>query len=1123
MNKSIFIVAVAFCVNVSMSSHSVAQSPPTGDSPTGASKEPPKKKWDVNNPPGEKATVNLDTKTGTWMTVDVSPDGKQIVFDLLGDLYLLPIAGGEAKALTSSIAWEMQAKFSPDGKRIAYMSDAGGGDNIWVMNSDGTNAREVTKESIRLLNNPVWHPSGQYIAARKHFVGTRSLGSGEIWMYHVSGTDKQQEGVQLNEKPNWQKDLGEPAFSPDGRYVYYSQDTTPGTTFEYNKNSNGQIYQIFRRDMKTGKTIAFVSGAGGAIRPVPSPDGKYLAFVRRIRNQSTLFLKDLKTGEEVAVWGELERDMQEAWAVHGVYPSFAWIPSDTQAKEIVIWAKGKIWRVDPFKKSAVEIPFHVKDTREIRKAIRYPINVGVDKFDVHQLRWVNVSPDGSRVVYSALGQLYVKALPNGVPERVTKQNDHFEFFPRFSRDGSKVVYTTWDDQKLGSVRVIELKSGKETVVTADPGQYIEPSFSADGKQIAYVKTRGGFLTSPWYGFEAGVHVIAADGSGSSRLITEEGRAPQFGTNENADSLYVTRINFTTEVDWTTSLNRIKLDKSEEQTIVRSEMATDFVISPDGAWLAFRERYQTHVMPLPPAGRPFVIGRKSAALPMKSLSVNAGDYLHWSGDSRTVHFSLGDELFSRQLKDTFEFVDVTTTAATKDQPKLSENGLKIGFVQTSDKPTTTTVITGAKVVTMKGDEVITDGRIVVKENRIVAIGNSADVPMPAGATVIDARGKTIIPGLVDVHWHGGMGAQGIIPEQSWVNYASLAFGVTTIHDPSNDTATIFSVAEMQRAGRVVGPRVYSTGTILYGAKGTFASEVNSLDDALTHLKRMKAAGANTVKSYNQPRRDQRQQVLEAARQTGMMVVPEGGSLFQHNMNMIIDGHTGVEHAIPVAHAYDDVKQLWSQTAVGYTPTLNVAYGGLDGEHYWYARSDVWRHPILSKYVPRGILEARAVRRPTAPDEDFNVITVAKTATQLQRLGVNVNIGAHGQREGLGSHWDIWMLAKGGMTPLEAIRSATLNGAKYLGMERDIGSLEIGKLADLIIIDADVMKDIEQTDKITHVMQNGRVYDVATMNEIGARPKARKAFFFERSGGATDAFDRITSMGELIGHDHSRCNH
>jgi imidazolonepropionase-like amidohydrolase/Tol biopolymer transport system component len=1087
--------------------------------PTPAKDTSKAKKWDVNNPPGETAIANIDARTGTWMSVDVSPDGKEIVFDLLGDLYLLPITGGEAKPLTHTIAWEMQAKFSPDGKRIAYMSDAAGGDNIWVMDRDGKNAREVSRETFRLMNNPVWHPKGKYIAARKHFTGARSLGSGEIWLFHADTTEKQ-DGVQLNDKPNWQKDLGEPAFSPDGRYVYYSQDTTPGTSFEYNKNSNAEIYRIQRRDLETGKTVAYVTGPGGAVRPTPSPDGKYLAFVRRVREQSTLFLKDLKSGAEFPVWGHLERDMQEAWAVHGVYPAFAWMPG---SREIVVWARGKIWRVDPFKvgdkSQAREIPFHVKHTRELRTAKKATVNVAAEAFDVHQLRWVQVSPKGDRVMYSAMGYLYTRPLKDGKPageaKRVTTQSAHFEFYPEFSRDGERIVYTTWHDQDLAAVRVLDLKTGKETRITPDPGHYVEPAFSPDGKSIAYVKLRGGYLTSPLFSFEPGVYTANADGNGRPELFTEEGRNPQWG--RDTEDIFVTRLVSTGEVDWVNNLVKIRRDRSHEQIVARSEFANEFAVSPDGEWLAFRERFHTYVSPMPLAGRTISVGKKATALPTKQLSVNAGDWLHWSGDSKAVHFSLGDELFVRPLKDAFAFA-----GGVAPLPPAPEKGINIGFQATVPMITATTVFSGARIITMKGDEVIDNGRIVVRGNRILAVGKAGDIAIPTGAVEVDARGKTIIPGLIDAHWHGGMGANGIVPQQSWINYASLAFGVTTLHDPSNDTPTIFTAAEMQRAGRIVGPRIYSTGTILYGAKAAISAEVNSLDDALTHLKRMKAAGAISVKSYNQPRRDQRQQVLEAARQTGMMVVPEGGSLFQHNMTMLIDGHTSIEHAIPVAHAYEDVHQLWSQTRVGYTPTFNVGYGGLDGEHYWYAKTDVWKHPLLTKYVPRGLLESRSVRRPTAPDEDFNIITVARTATSLQRAGVPVNIGAHGQREGLGAHWEIWMGAKGGMTPLEAIRTATMNPARQFGMDRDIGSLEVGKLADLVVIDADVLADIYKTDRVVQVMQGGRLFDAATMNEVGPVARGRKPFYFEAfSFGAGSA--HTVGHGETMDLQHAQCNH
>lgn len=1058
------------------------------DAPAADARPADKPKWDVNHPPGPKATVAIDTRTGTWMSVDVSPDGQRLVFDLLGDLYTLPLAGGEAVPLTHSMAWEMQARWSPDGRRIAYISDAGGGDNVWVMNADGTDAKAVTSETFRLLYTPTWSPDGRYIAARKHFTGSRSLGSGEIWLYHASGAGK---GVQLNEKPNWQKDLGEPAFSPDGRYVYYSQDTTRGDQFEYNKDSNGEIFDIQRLDLHDGSTEPFVTGQGGAVRPVPSPDGRQLAFVRRVRNQSTLFLKDLATGQETPVWGHLERDMQESWSVQGVYPGFAWTPD---SRHIVVWAQGRLWRVDPARRDAQEIPFHVKDTREITPALRVPVAVAPATFDVRQLRWMNVSPQGDRVVYSALGYLYVKDLPNGQPHRLTTQTSHFEFYPRFSRDGRDIVFTTWSDQDLGSVRRIAASGGAETTLTPEPGQYVEPQFAPDGRSVVYVKGHGGYLTSPWHGLDTGVYRVAADGKGRPERLARSGRAPQFGAG--GDAVYVTRAGVQKEVDFASTLVRIDLADRKETEVATSEFVSQYAVSPDGRWLAFQEREHAYVTPLPMASRPIAVGAKMDALPVRQLDVDAGEYLGWSGDSAKVHFGLGDRLFTTELRNAFAF----EPGAPKDLPKADAAGVPVGFAQAADTPTGVIAITGARIVTMKGDEVIADGTIVVEGNRIVAVGPTANVLVPAGAKTIGARGKTILPGIVDVHWHGGMGDDGIVPQQSWINYASLAFGVTTLHDPSNNSALVFTAAEMQRAGVITGPRIFSTGTILYGAKAPITQPIDTLDDALNALRRQKALGAISVKSYNQPRREQRQQVLEAARQTGMMVVPEGGSLFELNMSMVVDGHTGVEHAIPVENAYDDVKQLWGQTQVGYTPTYNVAYGGLDGEHYFYATTEVWKHPILKDFVPRSVLESRAVRREIAPEEDYNVIRVARTATELLHAGVRENLGAHGQREGLGAHWDMWMQVKGGMTPLEAIRNATLNGAHYLGMDADLGSLEVGKLADLVVIDGDPTTDIRQSDRVVDVMQNGRLYALPRMDEIAPRSRPRAPFFFDGVDGA-----------------------
>lgn len=1065
-----------------------AQEAPKQDAPKPAP-------WNVNTPPGVAKTATIDVKTGTWMSVDVSPDGKTIVFDLLGDLYTLPIGGGEAKPLTHSIAWEQQARFSPDGKQIAFLSDAGGGDNLWVMNVDGSGARAVTKEDFRLLNNPAWHPSGKHLLARKHYTGTRSAGSGEIWLFHVDGDAAKNKGVQLNEKPNWQKDLGEPAISPDGKYLYYSQDTTPGRVFEYNKDSNGEIYRIFRQDLSDGSVEPFVTGPGGAVRPTPSPDGKYLAFVRRVRNQSTLFLKDLQTGVERPAWSGLSRDLQEIWAMWGVYPSFAWMPG---AKEIVVWAEGRIWRVDPFKGSAAEIPFHVKHTRELREPMRYTHEVAPDKFAVRQLRGAQVSPDGRRVVYAALGSLYVKDLPDGTPRRLTKQADAFELAPHWARDGKSIVYATWNDETQGTIRRLDLASGREIVLVKEPGKYLEPRLSPDGRQLVYRKVKGGGLTSPWHSLDTGLYLAAADGSGKAERIAKEGSGAHFGAR--SDEVFFTKVSNPSEVEQRFSLMRLNLRDRSETEVARSDFASEYSVSPDGQWLGFVERFHAYVTSLPnvqgQSGKVVTVGAKMDALPVRQLDVNAGYALHWSGDAKRLHFTLGDELF---------------TASAEGKDKATSQ--KIGFEQASDKPAGRVALTGARIVTMKGEEVIEGGTVLVDGNRIAAVGK--DVVIPADAKRIDASGKTIVPGFIDAHWHGSMNDSGLIPQQSWVNLASLAFGVTTLHDPSNLNAAVFTQAEMQRAGIVLGPRIYSTGSVLYGARTPTTAVVNSLDDALTHLNRQKAEGAISVKSYQQPRRDQRQQVLEAARQTRMMVVPEGGSLFQNNMSMIVDGHTTIEHALPLAEVWDDVKQLWRQNAVGYTPTLNVGYGGLDGEHYWYARTDVWKHPLLSRYVPRTVLEPRSVRRETAPEEDFNVIRVARTATLLSRAGVNTMIGAHGQREGLGAHWEMWMFALGGMTPMEALRTATINPARNFGLDKDLGSIEPGKLADLVVIDGNPLADIRQTDRVAQVMQNGRLYDAATLNQIAPVAKARKPMFFEGADGKTMPID-----GEALetGHGH-----
>ena len=1061
-----------------------------------AEKEKDKPKWDVANPPyAYDVAVNLDVDTGTWMSVDVSPDGKQIAFDLLGDIYVMPVSGGEARALTSGIPWDMQPRFSPDGRWIAFTSDRSGGDNIWIMDRDGKSPQQVTKETFRLPNSPAWTPDSQYIAARKHFTGTRSAGAGEIWLWHRTGG----EGLQMTKRATEQKDDGEPAFSPDGRYLYWSEDSTPGKLFEYNKDPNTQIYVIKRLDRQTGKIVSFVTGPGGSVRPTPSPDGKTLAFIRRVRYKTTLFLKDVESGIERPIWDGLDRDMQETWAMHGVYPAMAWMPD---SRSIVLWAGGRIQRLDVAGKQAAVIPFRVKDSRKAAAAVRFGVDVltGLMQasaspavkgtFPVRMLRTVSVSPDGKRVAYQALGHIYVRDLPNGTPKRLTAQTDHFEFYPSWSRDSKSLVYTTWNDATLGSVRVLAVPTGTSRVVSDKPGHYLDPVFSPDGTKIVYTKATGGFLRSTAWSAEPGIYVVPAAG-GKPQLVTDNGSSPRFGKAN--DRIFFLR---TEGGDDQISPEKriflsIELDGSDAREFYLSELAQEFAISPDEKWLAFREGFNAYVTPFVETGRRVDIGPKSKAVPVTKVSKDAGENLAFSGDSAKLFWSFGAQLFERSLKDAFTFLP----GSPEKVPEPAVVGRPIGFDAPIDSPSGAVALTGGRVVTMNGSEVFEDGVVLVEGNRVKAVGGRGTVAVPAGARTIDVSGKTVLPGLIDAHYHGGFGSDGITPQQNWKSDASLAFGVTTIHDPSNDTGDVYSAAELARAGLIRAPRIFSTGTILYGAAGDFKAQIDSLEDAVAHLRRMKGAGAISVKSYNQPRRDQRQQVLAGAREVGIMVVPEGGSLFQHNMTMVVDGHTTVEHTIPVPNIYEDVSSLWPPGGVGYTPTLIVAYGGLFGENYWYQKTNVWEHPRLSKFVPAFILDPRSRRRTMAPDDEFNHQSLARATASLQKDGVLVNTGAHGQREGLGLHWEIWMLAEGGLSPHEALRCATANPAKTLGLDRDIGTLQAGKLADLIVVEGNPLQDIRQSDKVVWTMVNGRLYDAATLNETASRERKRAKYWWE----------------------------
>jgi Tol biopolymer transport system component/imidazolonepropionase-like amidohydrolase len=1036
--------------------------------------------------------------------VDVSPDGETVAFDLLGDLYLLPIEGDSARRLTSGPSYDIQPRFSPDGGRVLFTSDRDGGDNLWTIRVDGTDPRPVTADKSHVVNSGEWSPDGECVVGRKRLTDASSIGTVELWVYNLLGGT----GVGITKKSEI-PDASDPVFSPDGRWIYFAYRNS---RYAYNRNVYQGIWQIQAYDRKTGNLRSLTDGYGGSARPRVSPDGKTLAFVRRDRARTILVLHDIATGREHVLFEGLDHDMQENFAWTGSYPGYDWMPD---GKSLVISFGGGIHRVDATTGSERKIPFTALVEQTVTHALRYPVNIAPDRIRVRMISWPTIDPGGKSLVFAALGRLYRMELPGGVPTPVPALGPR-SYAPAFTPDGREIAYVNWSDTEGGHVWVMDAQGRRSRRVTTAGGQYANPAFSADGRKLAFLRGSGAtqrghelgdelWLDLYWSPTRGGEpqYVATLKNRGASR------RMPRLSWSPDGTRIFYFEDEGDGEAERTV-LASIRTDGTDRRDHLKVRHAEEMMVSPDARWAAFASEFDGYLAALPALGRePIELSGEDGPVPAYRFSREGADWLTWTADGKALTWGQGpfvhrltlDDIrtaWEKEKKEAGEKTDPALAEAAKagdkdekkdEGPKVHPDTLEVKLIVPRYKPLGTVAFRGARIVTMKGEEIVPRGTIVVENDRIVAVGPEDGTPIPAGARVIEAAGKTIIPGLVDVHAHLHYNSLDIIPESVDAYYANLAYGVTTTHDPSASSYTVFTQSEMVEAGITTGPRIFSTGWILYGADLPGKTDVAGLDDAKRAIRRMKRLGAFTVKSYMQPRRDQRQWLLAAAREESIMVVPEGGGNLEMNLSMVLDGHTGIEHSLPVTPLYKDVVTLFARSETGYTPTLLVAYGGLSGEHWFYQHDEVWKNEKLQRFMPRGLLDARARRREVmATDDDWHHMDVAAGAKRILEAGGRVQLGAHGQLQGLGAHWELWALTQGGMRNQDALRVATILGAEYIGLDRWVGSLEPGKLADFVVLDKDPILDIHNSTSIRYVVKNGEVFDGETADRIwpSARP-------------------------------------
>jgi len=1017
-------------------------------------------------------TIEFDTDEATWMSVDVSPDGKTLLVDMLGDLYTMPAKGGELLPLTTGMQWDYQARYSPDGKQIVFISDRAGGDNIWVMNADGTDPRAITKEKKFMFGSPTWSPDGQYIAARRYgsYPLESYLRSSELWLLHKDGGS----GVQLTKGPTDTRAtrVAGPTFSPDGKYIYFS-----GMSGRFNYNGDLGKWQVLRLNRDTGEFDTLTSEYGGGLRPMLTPDGKQLLYATRRDAITGLRVRDLETRRERWLARRITRDDQEGFSAEDTLPGYG-VAHD--GKSVVIAVDGKLQRLDIATGKAQDLPFTAHVKRELGKLVKFDDKIDDGPMPVKQMRWLHSSPDGSMTVFGAVGKIWI-AEGAATPRRRTNSTDR-EYSPAISPDGKWLTYVTWNDRDGGHLWKGPLVSGAPVELSASPAFYSQPSWSPDGQQIAFLMS----AATAWLeaesseGFE--IRVIAASGGKSSVVTTVRSPNSAFAWSGDNKRIYYNQASFGGAADArpSSTLMSIRVDGVDKKTHIRFNDPSIAIPSPDEQWMLILNKSNLYIAAMPrAAGENFALNLEAPQLPLKQVTLTGSTYPRWSADSQWFTWAFTNKLYRLTREDGLK---VAKPADLK--PSMTEFTLTVPRDRAKGK----LALRNARLITMKGSQVIERGDVLVEDGRITAVGARGSVTIPADARQLDLAGKTIMPGIVDIHAH--LRAQGdVFPDQIWSYAANLAYGVTTTRDPSIDSNQVFPYAEMVEAGEILGPRIYSTGSPMV----TTGVKIESLDDARNAVKRYKEQGADYLKQYMQPQRLQRQWILQAAQEVGINVTAEGGGFYKEDMAMAIDGYTGFEHSLPYK-LHKDAIELLARSQTAYCPTLVVAYGGYFGQYYFRQSKNYHADEKLGRFTPHKELDQKTRRRNLLLDEEYFFPEISRGVEQVRARGGKVALGSHGEQQGIGAHWELWMMQMGDMKPLEALRTATLSGAEALGLEKHIGSIEAGKLADLVVLDKNPLDDIRNSEAIRYVVKSGNVLEGGTLNEVWPGKKIMPPFYW-----------------------------
>lgn len=1052
-----------------------AESPPTGA---------------LKTLPGSRKLA-FDVSEGTWMSLDVHPKGDRIVFDLLGDVYTLPIGGGKAECITSGVAFDSQPVYSPDGARIAFISDRSGSENVWIANADGSDARQLSQDtSNEAHTSPAWAADGKSVYVTRKLFRREEFG---LYVYPLAGGS----GLRIEDDAKPSSEIIDVEPSADGRYLYYSSKSRAAPTLYYMPNWNVQ-----RRDLRTGAAQELVTSPGGSLRPVLSPDGRRLVYGTRFDGHSGLRVRDVVTGEDRWLAYPIDLDAQGDTVSRGQLPGYAFLPSgDT----LVVSYGGKFHRIDIASGRDTVIPFTAHVDLQVGPSLTRNVPIETGPVRARLIQTPEQSPDGRKLVFSALTRLYVTELPNGQPRRLTNGNDHAlpgEFEPTWSPDGRTIAYVTWTAADGGHLWKMR-PGGKAVRLTRQAAFYSDPVFSPDGQHVYAFRSNNrermqlqeevtahrhaDVVRVPVDGGEASV--VLHTGLGAHRLFVNGTTNRVHYTNNDGEVVSVRGD--ANDGDGADLRKHVKLEGLHPWTSPGRPIAlSEAVLSPDGQWLLTSMANQLYVVALPPASTeiPVVNLTDAPKWPHAQVSRFGADYFGWADGGKTITWAVGSSFFRRSLDSIDLAVSKTGVPA---EPEGSVRRFSMRVEVPRDVPNGKLLLRGGTAITMRGEEVIENADVLIVNDRIAAIGARGKIEMPADAQVRDVSGQYLLPGFIDTHAHWYEIRHDLLDVQNWSFLVSLAYGVTAGLDVQAMDQDMFAYQDLIEAGQMIGPRAFSVG------QGMFANNVlKSREQTDLLLQRYRDFYRTpNVKSYLIGNRGQRHWVVQSALANGLLPTTEGGGDLELDITHALDGYHGNEHALPAGRLYEDVVRLYAFTRTGYTPTLMIVSGwpSVTKNRYLIANKP-HDDPKVRRFMPHFVLDARSSPLQWVRDEEWTSDGVAESAARIMRAGGRIGVGSHAEFQGPVYHWELQALAAGGMKPHEVLTAATAHGSEILGRAEELGTLAAGKYADLQILAKNPLADIRNTLSIRHVMKNGRLYDADTLDETWPRQRPLPPLWF-----------------------------